>query len=303
MSKEDKYKKGDRFYSSKDEIKSLMHITETVPESVSRLAFLDREFLLSPEMRAIRLSLEFLKCELYLKKNNVHKLITIIGGSRIVDPFWAQQQVADLKKKIKTDPENTLLHSHLKAAEISLKNSIYYHAARKLAALLSDLEIEGEKVTIATGGGPGIMEAANRGAKENGRPSMGMSIMLPTEQQTNYYVDPHLNFYFHYFSMRKMHMVRNCHALVVFPGGFGTIDEFFEVLNLLSTQKMKPTPVVLFGKEFWSRVVNFEVLIEEGMIREKDLNLFKVLDTPEDVMRYISDFYTQKKGRYKASHQ
>lgn len=283
--------KSQHFYSTKSEVDALLHGAKAIPSALKQLAFLDEEFLLSPEIRSVRLLLEFLKCEIQQKKNHIHKIITIFGSAKIIDPFLANCRVTELQNKLKAAPHNISLQNSMEAAQISLKNSVYYEKARHFAAMLSEIRIDGDAVTIATGGGPGIMEAANRGAQESGHRSIGMSILLPTEQITNYYVDANLNFYFHYFALRKMHMLRNCQASVFFPGGFGTLDELFEVLTLISTQKMKPMPIVLLGKEFWSSIINFEALLKQGMIQKSDLKLFKILDSVESAWRYINSFY------------
>jgi uncharacterized protein (TIGR00730 family) len=286
------------FYSSKAEIASLIRSKGAEPEVVRQLAFLDKDFLLSPELRGVRLLLEFLKCDLQLRKNNIDYIITFFGSARIPDPVTAKKHVADLKKQIKNSHDHKILRESLQQAKIKLKNSRFYSKARQFSSLLSNIKINGSNLAIVTGGGPGIMEAANRGAKESGQRSIGMSIALPLEQKNNSYIDANLSFFFHFFAIRKMHMVRHCRALIIFPGGFGTLDELFEVLTLISTKKMKPIPVILFGKKFWKNIINFKALYNEGMISKSDLALLKILDSAKEAITYINNFY---KNEIKAS--
>jgi uncharacterized protein (TIGR00730 family) len=179
-------------------------------------------------------------------------------------------------------------------AQAALRNAEYYEKARTFAQLVaksSSCLPADEKLFICTGGGPGIMEAANRGAQESGAPSVALNIALPHEQHPNPYVTPDLSFKFHYFALRKMHFMMRAKALVAFPGGFGTLDELFEVMTLVQTHKARPVPILLFGTEFWQRLVNMNVLVQEGTISPEDLSLFHYVDTPEAAWQVICDFY------------
>jgi uncharacterized protein (TIGR00730 family) len=179
-------------------------------------------------------------------------------------------------------------------AQAAVRNAQHYENARTFAQLVArscSCLPDDEKLFICTGGGPGIMEAANRGAKEAGAPSVALNIALPHEQKPNPYVTPELSFKFHYFALRKMHFMMRAKALVAFPGGFGTLDELFEVMTLVQTRKSRPVPILLFGTEFWKRLINIDVLVEEGTISVEDLQLFRYVDTPEAAWQTICDFY------------
>ena len=237
----------------------------------------DTQFLLRDEMRATRFALEYAKAELSLRDWGIRSTIIVFGGSRIPSPEQAELAAKAARSMAETE-----------TAERLVRLSKYYQTAREFGRIASQL---GGAFTptnrwrdnvIATGGGPGIMEAANRGASEAGAPSIGFNITLPVEQKPNRYITPELCFRFHYFAMRKMHLAMRANALAIFPGGFGTMDELFELLTLQQTRKAPPAPVVLFGEEYWRRIVNFEALAEEGMISAADLALFEFADTAED---------------------
>ena len=208
------------------------------------------------------------------------------GSARFVDMDQARQQLEEARAS--GDAQRTAL------AERTLRNAERYEAARAFARIVATEGMKqppSERFYICTGGGPGIMEAANRGAHDAGAPNVGLNIYLPHEQHGNPYITPELSFKFHYFALRKMHFMMRAKALVAFPGGFGTMDELFEVLTLVQTHKSKPVPVILFGKEFWKKVLNFDVLIEEGTISAKDLNLFRYTDDPAEAWQLIQQFY------------
>jgi uncharacterized protein (TIGR00730 family) len=237
----------------------------------------DTQFLLRDEMRAIRFALEYGKAELYLRDWGVRSTVVVFGSARAPSPEQAEALLA-----VARGPE-ALAEAKKRAA-----HTVWYQTARAFAALVSQ---RGGAITadkgirdnvIATGGGPGIMEAANRGASEVGAPSIGFNISLPMEQEPNAYSTPDLTFRFHYFAMRKMHLAMRASALAVFPGGFGTLDELFEILTLQQTRKAPPMPVVLFDRAYWREVVNFEAMIEHQMIAPKDLCLFDIVDTVEE---------------------
>ena len=241
-----------------------------------RLAIEDTEFLLRDEMRSLRFAMEYAKPELLLRDWGVRSTIIIFGSARIPSPEASAQALA---------AANT--ESELKKAQRQAKLVPWYEEARRFGRIVSErggalARVSGSRDNvIATGGGPGIMEAANRGAKDAGAPSIGFNITLPREREPNPYSTPELTFRFHYFAMRKMHLAMRANALVVFPGGFGTMDELFEILTLQQTRKAPPMPVVLLGKDFWNRIFNFEALVEYGMIEREDLALFDIVDDAE----------------------
>jgi uncharacterized protein (TIGR00730 family) len=266
-----------------------------------RLAFADPEFLLRRETRGIRMQLEMLKPELSQHEQGIENTVVVLGSARFPSPetantslFAAQNHLA----KISADGNNAEAmrdaQDALRVAERHLRNAYYYDQARLFARLVaahSQPLPRDKQLFICTGGGPGIMEAANRGAHELGAPTVGLNIVLPHEQSGNKYITPSLNFKFHYFALRKMHFMMRAKALVAFPGGFGTLDELFEVITLVQTGKAKPLPIVLFGSDYWKRLVNFDVLIEEGAISPQDLKLFHYVDEPQDAWDIIRTFY------------
>jgi uncharacterized protein (TIGR00730 family) len=241
------------------------------------LAVEDQEFLLRDEMRPFRFGMEYAKAEYALRDWGVRSTVVVFGSARTP----SAEQAAAQAKKARGLAEK-------RAAQKALDRSRFYEDARAFARIVSmrggALAASGalRDNVIATGGGPGIMEAANRGAFECGAPSIGFNITLPHEQAPNPWSTPALTFRFHYFAMRKMHLAMRANALAVFPGGFGTFDELFEVLTLVQSQKMRALPIVLFGKDYWNKVVNFAALAEEGMISEADLKLFEIVDNPEE---------------------
>jgi len=241
------------------------------------LAVEDTEFLLRDEMRAIRFALEYGKAELSLRDWGIRSTIIVFGSARVPSP----EQAAAAAEAARTEVEQAL-------AEKLLQRSEFYRIAREFGRIASLRGGAFEPMNrwrdnvIATGGGPGIMEAANRGASDVGAPSIGFNITLPHEQAPNPYITPELSFRFHYFAMRKMHLAMRANALAIFPGGFGTMDEMFEVLTLQQTRKAPPAPIVLFGESYWRRIINFEALVEEGTISAADLSLFEFAETAED---------------------
>lgn len=251
-----------------------------------RLAFADPEFMLRRETRGLRIQLEMLKPDLEQAQQGIQNTVVVFGSARFLAPEDAQAALAKAEK--------SGIESDIKVAQQLVRNSAHYDQARLFARLVATYSAplpHEQRLVIATGGGPGIMEAANRGAHELGAPSVGLNIALPHEQNANPYVTPSLNFKFHYFATRKMHFMMRAKALVAFPGGFGTLDELFEVITLVQTRKAKPVPIVLFGSDYWKRLVNFDVLVEEGTISPEDLKLFRYVDTPEDAWNVISRFY------------
>jgi hypothetical protein len=252
-----------------------------------RLAFQDPDFLLQDALRPVRLQLELLKPELILQEQHIASTIVIFGSARIKDPETAEAQLVTAQTEYRKKSNDPLLARKLETARRNFENSRYYTEARKLGHLISS-KTGKNKLVVITGGGPGIMEAANRGAHDAGKPSIGMNIVLPHEQAPNPYITPDLNFQFHYFALRKMHFLMRARSLVAFPGGFGTLDELFETLTLIQTRKIKPIPVLLFGRAFWERVINFSALVEEATISAADLALFDYVETAEEAWELIA---------------
>lgn len=262
------------------------------PQCVSasyRLAFQDQEFLLREELRPVRLQLELLKPELTLQEQQIESTIVIYGSARTMDPEAAAMRLEKVMEALKKSPDDVVLQQELGNARRAVSSSRYYVEARKLGRLISE-NIETHKHVVITGGGFGIMGAANQGAHDVGAKSIGMNIVLPFEQEPNPYITPELSFQFHYFAIRKMHLLMRAKALVAFPGGFGTMDELFEALTLIQTSKVKPIPVLLFGRRFWQRIINFEALVEEGTINPEDLNIFQYVSTAEEAWDIIASF-------------
>jgi uncharacterized protein (TIGR00730 family) len=250
------------------------------------LAEQDQAFLARDEARGVRLQLEYLKPETLLTEHAIRDTIVVYGSTRIAEPAAAQRNVDALRQALQTDPGNAVLTRKLAVAERILAKSRYYEIAREFGRLVgSSCDADGSpsKLVIMTGGGPGMMEAANRGAFEVGAKSVGLNINLPHEQFPNPYITPELCFRFHYFALRKMHLLLRAQALVAFPGGFGTMDELFEVLTLVQTRKIKPVPVVLVGEEYWRRVVDIDFLADEGVIDDEDRELFWFAETADEI--------------------
>ncbi len=250
-----------------------------------KLAFQDDEFLLREELRPVRFQLELLKPEMLLDEAGVGSTLVMYGSARIPSPEQAQAKIDAAKDGDEFEQ---------KVAQRLADKARYYAEAHKLAKMVSEKSIveEGKRqFVVCTGGGPSIMEAGNRGASDAGAESIGLNIVLPHEQAPNGYVTPYLSLNFHYFALRKMHFLLRARAVAVFPGGFGTFDEFFELLTLIQTGKMKAMPILLFGKDFWNRVVNFEAIAEEGTISKKDLDLITWVETAEEAWAHIAEFY------------
>lgn len=262
-----------------------------------RRADLDLDWIGSPEMRGARLFLEYAKPQLKLVRNNVLSTIVLFGGSRIVEPKTAKQRLEKAQAAAAANPEDKSLANKLRAAERIVAKSHYYDVAREFAKRVSlrfQTDEERELVVI-TGGGPGIMEAGNRGAFDVGGKSIGLNIKLPYEQAPNSYITPELCFQFRYFAIRKMHFLATAKALVAFPGGYGTLDELFETLCLIQTKVIDPVPVVLVGKEFWSRAFDTDFLRDEGVIDPEDVDLFAYAETADDIENHIVGWYTERR--------
>jgi uncharacterized protein (TIGR00730 family) len=266
------------------------------PQTISpsyKLSYTDTDFIMRDELRPVRLQLELMKPEILQQEHGIKATVVVFGGSRVPDEETAQKRLEDAEKLAESDPANEIFRKRAVAARRILAKSHYYEEARKLGRILSETchARTGCRLVVITGGGAGIMEAANRGAFEAGAKTMGLNIVLPHEQAPNPYITPDLSFQFHYFSIRKMHFLMRAQALVAFPGGFGTLDELFETLTLIQTKKIKPLPVLLFGRHFWEKLINFDFLVEEGVIAPEDLDIFQFVDTAEEAGRIIFDFF------------
>jgi uncharacterized protein (TIGR00730 family) len=274
-----------RIFSSARDEAPIANRPTAVPQTehpAYRLAFQDDEFLLRDELRPVRLQLELLKAELALSEAGIRSTLVVYGSARIPSPEAAAATLAAART-----PRERLV------AERLVAKSPYYEVARQLARLASEDAGDGEPaLTVCSGGGPSMMEAANRGAHEMGRPSIGLNIVLPHEQLPNPYVTPGLSFQFHYFALRKMHFLMRAKAVAVFPGGYGTLDELFEMLCLVQTGKVRPLPILLYGRSFWDRVVNFGALVEEGVIAPSDIELFRYVETAEEGWALIKAWYS-----------
>jgi uncharacterized protein (TIGR00730 family) len=275
-----------RFYKAEQEAGFVEAQPRTTPQTQDpayRLAFRDTDFLLREELRPVRFQLELLKTEMLLEEAQIGSTLVMYGSARIPSPEMAEAALATA-----TTPERKAVIERLVA------KSKYYEEARQLARIASEQAIvEGgmRQFVVCSGGGPSIMEAANRGAAEVGMETIGLNIVLPHEQSPNKFVTPHLSFQFHYFALRKMHFLLRARAVAVFPGGFGTLDEFFELLTLIQTGKMKPIPILLFGGEFWNSVINFDMLAAEGVINADDVKLFTPVETAAEAWAEIKRFY------------
>jgi hypothetical protein len=244
-------------------------------DSSYRLAFADEKFLLREDLRPVRMQLELLKPELILREEHIVATIVIFGSARLLPQAVAQERLAQAEARGDA--------AALAKARMALHMSRYYEEARALSGLITRASRTlDEKIVVVTGGGPGIMEAGNRGASEAGGPSIGLNIVLPHEQEPNAYITPRLCFQFHYFALRKMHFLMRSAGLVCFPGGFGTLDEMFEVLTLTQTGKVRRRPIVLVGREFWSKLIDWQWLVDTGMIAAEDLKLFHLVETAEE---------------------
>ncbi|WP_374302296.1 LOG family protein [Paracoccus sp. (in: a-proteobacteria)] len=257
------------FPRSDEDAARATHIPDT-PQTRSpayRLAFTDRDFLLREELRPVRLQLELLKPQLLLDEAGVESTVVMFGGARIPSPENASRARTPALARL----------------------SVYYEEARRFAQDITrrSLATGGRDFVIATGGGPGVMEAGNLGAHQAGGKSIGLGIVLPHEQAPNLYVTPELSFNFHYFAIRKMHFLMRARAITVFPGGFGTLDEMFEALTLIQTRRMAPVPFLLFGRAFWEEIINWQALAEAGTISEEDLGLIHYVETAEEAMAVI----------------
>lgn len=253
----------------------------------------DAEFLQQWETRPVRVQLELLKPEIGLKREEIQSTIVVFGGTQVVEPEVAEKKLRAAREALKHSPDDPKGKRELARLVRVAAKSHYYNVAREFAYLVSSTcQIDGNcDYVIATGGGPGIMEAANRGAYEAGAKSIGLNITLPAEQVPNPYITSNLCFQFHYFALRKMHFLLRAKAMVVFPGGFGTLDELFDALTLRQTERMQEIPIILFGREFWQHVVDFQFLADEGVVADKDLDLISFVETPREAWDIVARFH------------
>src|SRR3954452_17498726 len=278
------------FPPSKAAPQSPSHVPAT-PQTESeayKLAFQDTEFLLREDLRPVRFQLELLKPELFLNESNIGSTFVFYGSARVSAPDMADALIAAA-----TNDEQRAIAERLKA------KSPYYDIARELARLASNCGCDEEgkrQFVVCSGGGPSFMEAANRGAADVGADTIGLNIVLPHEQLPNPYVTPDLSFQFHYFALRKMHFLLRARAVAVFPGGFGTFDEMFELLTLVQTGKVRPLPILLFGRDYWNRVVNFQAMVDEGVIAPHDLDLIHWCEQAEEAWEFVMNFYADNRS-------
>lgn len=266
-----------------------------------RLVEEDTEFLSRDELRPVRLLLELLKPEIIFAEENIVSTVVVFGGTQIVDRFRAEQRLRRAEEALAVYPENPSLSREVDVSRKILAKCHYYDRAREFARIVA-AEAAKEpnyNYVIVTGGGPGIMEAANRGAFESGGKTAGLNITLPSEQRPNPYLSPSLSFRFRYFALRKMHFLLRAKALVIFPGGFGTLDELMDALTLRQTHRMQEIPIILFGKEYWDRVVDFQFMADEGTIDDRHLELIQYTDDPAEAWRLIITFHrNQELSKY-----
>ncbi|WP_119460860.1 TIGR00730 family Rossman fold protein [Rhodospirillaceae bacterium SYSU D60014] len=279
----------------------ITEIAKSTPQTRSpsyQLAFTDQDFLLREELRPVRLQLELLKPEMLLQEEKIVSTVVVFGSARIPDPDTARARLAKAEAALERHPGDPVHRKRAEAARRTLDRSHYYEEARAFARRISEAgqAPNARRYVVVTGGGPGIMEAANRGAHDVGAESIGLNIVLPAEQGPNPYITPKLCFQFHYFAIRKMHFLMRAKALTCFPGGFGTLDELFETLTLIQTGKIERIPVLLFGESYWRRIIDFEAMVEENVIAPDDLSIFRYVETAEEAWNAITEFYEGLKG-------
>jgi hypothetical protein len=266
-----------------------------------RQSHIDPDFLGRVELRPVRLQLELLKPDLIMQEQGVQSTIVVFGGTRVVERPIAEQRLAAAQAELARHPQDPRRQRNLRIAERVLAKCHYYDEARQFAQLVSrhgQATPDGKPLeyVVCTGGGPGIMEAANRGAHDLGAKSIGLNITLPFEQEPNSYITPELCFEFKYFAIRKMHFLMRAKAMVAFPGGFGTMDELFEALTLIQTRRMQALPIVLFGRDYWAKLIDWERFVDEGTISPEDLDLIQYAETASECWRIIEDFYRLQPG-------
>jgi len=280
-------KPSDEDPESPNKLKAILTSPSYIP------AIEDVNFLHGEDARGVRIQLDYLKPDKILRHHGIQHSIVVFGSTRIIETPAAQQKVELLREALLTEPNDTELQRRLFVAERILAKSHYYDIAREFSHLVADSGGGPAdcRLVIVTGGGPGMMEAANRGAHDAGSKTVGLNITLPHEQFPNPYITPDLCFQFHYFSLRKMHFVQRARALVAFPGGYGTFDELFETLTLIQTRKIKPIPVVLVGEAYWRKAFDVDFMVEEGVIDAEDRELFWYAETAEDILNSLNEWY------------
>jgi uncharacterized protein (TIGR00730 family) len=271
-------------------------VRKLMASATYRQADNDLDFLDSEDTRGVRLQIDYLKPELELRRQGVEHTIVVFGSTRIREPTAAARRVSELEEQLEVAPGDPELARLLAIAQRLQARSRYYDVARELGRLVGQCRTDHFdcRLLLMTGGGPGIMEAANRGAYDVAAPTVGLNITLPREQYPNPYLSPELNFRFHYFAMRKLHFLLRARALVAFPGGYGTFDEVFETLTLVQTRTIAPVPVVLVGEEYWRRAVDFDFLVDEGVIEREDRELFWFAETAHDVWSSILAWHERR---------
>lgn len=277
-------------------MKEAKRIEQLLKSPAYRKAYVDADFLNRNELRPVRLQLELLKAEIIQQEHGVNDTIVVFGSARTPEPAVAKRELAAARWRIKRTPGNAAARKVLALAEKRMEHAEYYAAAREFGRIVAVAcrKRRAPRLVVVTGGGPGIMEAANRGASEAGAETVGLNITLPFEQAPNPYITPELCFNFHYFAIRKMHFLLRAHGLVAFPGGFGTLDELFTTLTLVQTRKTPRIPVVLYARKYWDRLVNFDAMVDEGVISPRDLDLIQYAETPAQVWKIIEDFHHKK---------
>ncbi len=276
-----------------DDPHALARVEEIMQSPGYRQADHDVDFLNSNETRGVRLQIDYLKAETLLKRHGVEHTIAVFGGTRITEPLAAQREVDALRSHLGDSPNDKDLQQRLAVAKRILEKSRYYEVAREFGRLVGEFGKgpHDTRITLITGGGPGMMEAANRGAFDVGAKSIGLNITLPREQYPNPYITPDLCFRFHYFAIRKLHFLKRAKALVAFPGGYGTLDELFETLTLIQTRTIPPLPVVLVGQQFWQQAMDVDFLVAEGVIDPEDKALFWYAETAEEIWESIQHWH------------
>ncbi len=276
-----------------DDPEGARHVRELTQSDCYQPATRDLQFLSGEDLRSQRLGLDYLKPELNLRRQGIHHTIVIFGGTRIDEPAEAERRLAEAQDELDHNPGDAALEEKLRIAKRIMLKSNYYNVARELGAMIgrSGGGPKDSHITLMTGGGPGIMEAANRGAADVNAKSIGLNITLPHEQYPNPYISAELCFSVHYFAIRKLHFLLRAKAMVAFPGGFGTLDELFETLTLVQTRKIKPMPIVLVGESYWRRVFDVDFLVDEGVIDPEDRDLFWFAETAEEIWSSICDWH------------
>jgi len=261
-----------------------------------KLAYLDQDFIQSAELRPLRLEVELMKPEIMLDEAGIRSTVVVFGGTQVAPKEEAEKMVEDAKTEVAKDPDDPKAQRMLVRAERIFHKSRYYEECRQFAHIVTtyNKQFRDGEFIVKTGGGPGIMEAANRGAYEAGGKSMALNIILPFEQTPNAYITPGFCFQFNYFAIRKMHFLLRAKALVCFPGGFGTLDELFTTLTLRQTGRMQSIPIILYSKEYWDTIIDFQFLADEGVINDEHLDLFQYTETPEETWKVITDFHGVK---------